>query len=59
MPAVKIGPKHQITIPREIFESLRLKVGDFVETTIRNNAVVLVPQKVPRDEEWLMLLPQT
>ena len=53
MPAVKIGPKHQITIPKEIFESLRLKVGDFVETTIRDNAVVLIPQKlVPRDQEW-------
>ena len=53
MPAVKIGPKHQITIPKEIFESLHLKVGDFVETTIKNNAVVLIPQKlVPKDQEW-------
>jgi len=53
MPAVKIGPKHQITIPKEIFDSLRLKVGDFVETTIRDNTVVIIPQKmVPRDQEW-------
>ena len=53
MPAVKIGPKHQITIPKEIFDSLRLKVGDFVETTIRDNTVVIIPQRmVPRDQEW-------
>jgi AbrB family looped-hinge helix DNA binding protein len=53
MPAVKIGPKHQITIPKEIFKSLHLKVGDFVETAIRDNVVVLTPQKlVPRDQEW-------
>lgn len=53
MPAVKIGPKHQITIPKEIFDTLRLKVGDFVETTIRDNAVVIIPQRmVPRDQEW-------
>lgn len=53
MPAVKIGPKHQITIPKEIFDTLRLKVGDFVETTIRDNTVVIIPQRlVPRDQEW-------
>jgi AbrB family looped-hinge helix DNA binding protein len=53
MPAVKIGPKHQITIPKEVFDSLQLKVGDFVDTLIKDNAIVLVPQKlVPRDQEW-------
>lgn len=53
MPAVRIGPKHQITIPKEIFASLDLKVGDFIETQIRDNAIVLIPQKlVPRDQEW-------
>lgn len=53
MPPVKIGPKHQITIPKEVFDSLKLKVGDFVDTLIKDNAIVLVPQKlVPRDQEW-------
>ena len=53
MPAVKIGPKHQITIPKDIFESLRLKVGDFVETQIKDNAIVLIPHNlVPKDQEW-------
>jgi len=53
MSAVRIGPKHQITIPREVFDSLHLEVGDFLETQIRGNAIVLVPKKlVPKDQEW-------
>ncbi len=53
MPAVKIGPKHQVTIPKEVFDSLKLKVGDFVDTLIKDNAIVLIPQKlVPKDQEW-------
>ncbi|MBW1716838.1 MAG: AbrB/MazE/SpoVT family DNA-binding domain-containing protein, partial [Deltaproteobacteria bacterium] len=31
MPITKISPKHQITIPKEAFEKLRLEVGDFLE----------------------------
>lgn len=53
MPAVKIGPKHQITIPKDVFDSLHLKVGDFVDTQIKDNVIVLIPQQlVPRDQEW-------
>jgi len=50
---VKIGPKHQITIPKEIFTSLRLNVGDFINTEVRGNVIVLIPKKlVPKDQEW-------
>ena len=53
MPAVKIGPKHQITIPKEVFDSLHLKVGDFMETQMKDNSIVLIPHKlVPKDQEW-------
>ena len=53
MAAVKIGPKHQITILREVFESMHLEVGDFLDTQVKDNAIVLVPQKlVPKDQEW-------
>ena len=53
MPAIKIGPKHQITIPREVFDSLHLEVGDFLDTRIKDNAIILVPKKlVPKDQEW-------
>jgi AbrB family looped-hinge helix DNA binding protein len=53
MPLVKIGPKHQITIPKDVFDSLRLEVGDFMETNINNNTLVLVPKKlVSKEQEW-------
>jgi len=53
MPAVKIGPKHQITIPKEVFSSLSLEVGDFLDTRVQDNAIVLIPKKlVAKDQEW-------
>jgi len=53
MPAVKIGPKHQITIPREVFDSIHLEVGDFLDAHVKDNAIVLVPKKlVPKDQSW-------
>jgi antitoxin MazE len=53
MPAVKIGPKHQITIPKNVFDSLRLEVGDFLDTHVKDNALILVPKKlIPKDQEW-------
>lgn len=53
MPAVKIGPKHQITIPKEVFDSMHLETGDFLDTRVEGNAIVLIPQKlVPKDQEW-------
>ena len=56
MPAVKIGPKHQITIPREVFDSLHLEVGDFLDTHVKDNAIVLIPKKlVPKDQAFFSL----
>ncbi len=53
MSAVKIGPKHQITIPKKVFSSLNLEVGDFLETRIQDNALILIPKKlVAKDQEW-------
>ena len=53
MPAIKIGPKHQITIPKEVFDSLHLEVGDFLDTHVKDNVIVLVPKKlIPKDQEW-------
>jgi AbrB family looped-hinge helix DNA binding protein len=53
MPAVKIGPKHQITIPKEVYDSLHLTVGEFLDTQVKGNTIVLIPHKlVPRDQEW-------
>jgi len=53
MPAVKIGPKHQVTIPKDVFDALSLEVGDFLDTQVKDNAIVLIPKKlVAKDQEW-------
>jgi len=53
MDAVKIGPKHQITIPVAVFRKLRLDAGDFLEVETMDEAIVLVPRKlIPRSQGW-------
>jgi antitoxin MazE len=53
MAITRIGPKHQITIPQEVFEQLGLQPGDFLEVQVRDEALYLIPQKlVPRDQAW-------
>ena len=53
MASTRIGPKHQITIPREAFERLGLQPGDFLEVQTHGDALYLVPQKlIPRDQAW-------
>jgi len=50
---VRIGPKHQITIPAEIFTRLSLGVGDLLEVEAGDDAIVLMPRKlVPKDQAW-------
>jgi len=45
MPIVKIGPKHQVTIPKEVFDRLHLKPGDFLEATAQMGKVVMIPRQ--------------
>jgi len=53
MPKVKVGKRHQITIPKEIFEKLDLKEGEYVEVRAQEGKAILIPQKlVPRDQAW-------
>jgi antitoxin MazE len=50
---IRIGPKHQITIPQEVFEQLGLQPGDFLGVQVRDEVLHLIPQKlVPRDQAW-------
>lgn len=46
MPVVKIGPKHQVTIPKEIFTQLHLQPGDFLQTAIRKGKIIMVPKQL-------------
>ena len=51
MPITRVGPKHQITIPKEVFEAAQLEVGDILYATAENGKVMLTPEhladKVP------------
>ena len=46
MSAVRIGPKHQVTIPKEVFEALNLEVGDFLDATAQGGRVILTPKQL-------------
>jgi len=49
----RIGPKHQVTIPREVFEGLRLDVGEYLEVGIKDNRIFMTPQKlISKEQEW-------
>jgi len=53
MPLVKIGEKHQITIPIDIFKKLHLKAGDVMDANLKGNNIVMVPSLViPKGDVW-------
>jgi AbrB family looped-hinge helix DNA binding protein len=42
----KVGPKHQITIPKDVFTKLHLSTGDVLEAEVEGGKIVLVPKKL-------------
>lgn len=46
MSTTRIGPKHQVTIPKDAFEKLHLAVGDLLEAEIAQGKLVLVPKRL-------------
>lgn len=46
MAAVRIGPKHQVTIPKEAFEVLQLSEGDFLEARAEGGRIILTPMQL-------------
>ena len=46
MATTKVGPKHQVTIPRDVFDSLALEVGDLLEAGVDQGKIVLVPKRL-------------
>jgi len=54
MPIGKIGQRRQVVIPKDIFDTLGLKTGDFVEVTQVKGTVVIKPKRlIDADEEVL------
>ena len=46
MAFTKVGPKYQVTIPKEAREAIGLNVGDLVEATVTKGGVMLRPKMV-------------
>ncbi len=53
MPLVKVTRSRQVTIPKQLFEALKLQQGDYIEITREGEHLVLRPKAVvdrERDE---------
>lgn len=46
MALTRIGPKHQITIPKEVFERLQLHVRDYLDAEVEGRKIVLTPKQL-------------
>ena len=46
MPVIKVRPRRQVTIPKEIFNKLHLEEGDFIEAKAEDERIVLIPKKL-------------
>lgn len=46
MPLTKISTKHQVTIPKQVFEEIGLQIGDLVEVVADKGRVSLIPQRM-------------
>ena len=44
MSVSKVGGRYQVVVPKEIREALNLKPGDYLEVTVVDGAVMMVPQ---------------
>jgi AbrB family looped-hinge helix DNA binding protein len=52
MPVVKVMDRRQVVIPKEIFEQLKLKTGDYLEATIDNGKIVYIPKQLVDRDAW-------
>lgn len=51
MELVKAGRSRQVTIPKQIFDSLGLKEGDYVQVELEGGRIVLTPVAVINREK--------
>jgi len=53
MSLVKIGTRHQVTIPRKIVDEMELKPGDYVEIALEKGKIVILPKEIiDKDDAW-------
>jgi AbrB family looped-hinge helix DNA binding protein len=46
MPFVKVGPRHQITIPQEVRRAVGIEAGDMLEVIAQKGKVVIMPRQI-------------
>ena len=49
MSLVKVGPKHQVVIPKDVRLKMGVKIGDYVEVAFQNNHAVIKRKKIIDD----------
>lgn len=50
---IQILRNGQITLPRKMRDILKIKEGDFLQTAVEDNKIILTPQKlVDSDQAW-------
>ncbi len=51
--AVRVGAKHQVTIPHRISKALKLKKGDHLLLRVVDRRVEMIPVNlIPKDQLW-------
>src|SRR3990167_8510723 len=58
MAIIKVGPKHQVTIPKDAFQKLRLEAGDILEAHVEGKKLVLVPKELTEKAPAVKLRPE-
>jgi AbrB family looped-hinge helix DNA binding protein len=49
----RVGPKHQITIPKNVVRDAGIDVGDYLEVRVVEGLVTMIPKKlIPKDQAW-------
>ena len=49
----KLGQNYQIALPKEIIETLHLRVNDYLDIKVENNKVIIEPQvMIPKDQAY-------
>lgn len=52
MPVVKVMERRQVVIPKEIFERLKLAVGDYLEAKVERGMIVYIPKQLVDRDPW-------
>jgi AbrB family looped-hinge helix DNA binding protein len=52
MSIVKIMQRRQVVIPKELFDSLDLNIGDYLEVKLNDGKLEYVPKQLVDRDEW-------